>query len=391
MKKSISLAGCAALCLAFSARSKAEVDGLVKIGGHMEGPVLSDSVWGHAVVNGVKTRGSYSAGSYFGSNAFIMYVSKDINDTMSVHISPDFGNAGAGATPSLGRKLGETLKDTGGASSFRFNDATFNISFPDYGVQMRAGFMSLPFIQDYGKELFWHEEQNGGKFTLGNGWYDTGIEIYKPFEFQGVSLPLSLYIVNGNSSGNRDNNNGKSVMIHVEPEFAGVKTFASFGAGKWGDKLALSTGTLNGVVDDQFKKGVFRWSYGAAYSYKRFKVRGEAAGGKWQDNLFSGAAGEADRRTFGYYGKLFYTVVAEKLTAMVHYNLYKTDVAAVSPASHVITETYKTTTLGLQYELAPAATFVVQYDIGKWKNDDVAGQEDSIKFNRALASVKVTF
>ncbi len=391
MRKSIFLFVCAALYLALAAQSKAEVDGLVKIGGHLEGPVLSDSVWGHAVVNGVKTRGSYSAGSYFGSHTFIMYVSKDINDTMSVNISPDFSNAGAGATPSLGKKLGEGLKDISAAPTVRFYEATFNMGLPDYGVQMRAGFMSLPFIQDYGKELFWHEEQNGGKFTLGNSWYDTGLEIYKPFEAAGVSLPLSLYIVNGNSSLNRDNNNGKSVMIHVEPEFAGVKTFASFGAGKWGDKLALSTGTVNGVVENQFKKGFFRWSYGAAYAYKRFKARGEVAGGKWQDNLFSGAAEESDKRTFGYYGKVFYSVVPEKLTAMVHYNLYKADAAAVSPANHIITETYKTTTLGLQYELAPAATFIIQYDIGKWKNDDVAGQEDSIKFNRALASVKVTF
>ena len=391
MKKFVLLAGCAALWLAFAAQSKAEDDGAVKLGGYMEGPVLSDSVWGHAVVNGVKTKGSYSAGTYFGSNAFIMYVSKNINDTMSVQLSPDFGNAGAGATPSLGKKLGETLRDTGGSTMMRFNEATFNMSLPAYGVQMRAGFMSLPFIQDYGKELFWHEEQNGGKFTIGNGWYDTGLEIYKPFEVGGLSLPLSLYVVNGNISGNRDNNNNKSVLIHAEPEFAGIKTFGSFAAGKWGDKLALSTGTLNGVVANQFNKGFYRWSCGAAYAYKRFRVRGEAAGGKWQDNLFSGAAAESDRKTFGYYGKLFYTVVQEKLTAMVHYDLYKAKTAAALPSSHVITETYKTTTLGLQYELAPAATLIFQYDIAAWKNDDVPGQEDSLKFNRALASLKVTF
>jgi len=389
MRKLVSIAGCAAFCLAFAVRSSAEGEGLVKIGGHMKGPVLFDTVKGRAVVNGVKTKGSYSAGSYFGAHAFIMYVSKDINDTMSVHCAPDFGNAGAGATPVLGTQLGEGLKTTAGTPTLKFNELTFNMNVPAYGVQMRAGYMSLPFIQDYGKELFWHEEHNAGKFTLGNAWHDTGIEIYKSLEAGPVSLPLSFYVVNGNASSNRDNNNSPAYMLHAEPEFAGVKAFGSVGGGMWGDKVVMSTGGFTGYMNP--KKRFMRWSYGAAYSYKRFTIRGEAASGKWDDNLFAGKAQEANKLTYGYYGKIFYTVVPGRLTAMYHYDRYKAKVEATSPNNHVIKEKYKTNTVGLQYEMAPAATLIFQYDVGDWKNDDVPGKEDSVVFTRALASLRVTF
>jgi len=390
MKKLAILAGCAALFGALALPSMAE-EGAVKVGGHMKGPVLTDNVWGKAMVNGVKSDGSYSAGSYFSTHAFQLYISKDITENVSVHAVPDFGSAGAGASPSLGKKMGETLKDTGGAPAYKFQELTASVNLTELGVQLRAGYMSLPFTQDYGKELFWHEEHNGGKFTLASSWHDTGLEVYKAFELGGVSVPASAYIVNGNSSHNRDNNNSRAVMLHVEPEFGAIKTFASFGAGKWGDSVALATGTLNGVADDTDKKTFYRVSTGLGYSYKRFKVRGEAAWGRWNDSLsLTGAPYSRNRDDFGYYGKLFYTVMPDKLTAMAHYNYYVNDVVNGS-SNGVMQEKYDTTYLGLQYEPAPAFTILVGYTRGNWRNNDIPTKKDYVQFNRFQTSVKVTF
>jgi len=390
MKKSAMWVGCAALCTALTLPAMA-AEGLVNIGGHIKGPVLSDNVSGKAMVNGVKSEGSYSAGTYFTSHAFIMYVSKEISENVSVEAAPDFWNGGAGATPSLGKRMGETLKDTGGSTSFKFQELTVKYNLPDYGVQLKAGYMSLPFTQDYGKELFWGEEKDGGRFTLyGGSWHDAGLEIYKAFELGNVSLPASLYVLNGNKSSNRDNNNSRAVMFHVEPQIGSLKTFGSYGTGEWGDSVALSTGTLinNPALDGLKNKTFYRWSVGAEYAYKAFKLRGETAGSRYNDNLVLTNGNRKNYDDFGYYGKLFYTVVPEKLTAMLHYDNFVRDVAS---ANLIIKEKYDTTSFTMQYEMAPAATLFLTLENGNWRNNDIATKKDYVKFNRITSYVRVTF
>lgn len=390
MKKSAILACCAALALALQARAE---EGLVKVGGHMKGPVLSDNVWGTAMVNGVKESGSYSAGSYFSTHAFQLYVSKDITENVAVYAAPEFNASGAGATPSLGKKMGEGLKDTAAAAAVKLYQLYVGYNIPSLGVQMRAGYLNLPFTQDYGKELFWHEQHNGGKFTLASAWHDTGLELYKAFELGSFSLPVSAYIVNGNGSYNRDNNNSRAVMVHAEPEFGALKTFASFGAGKWGDAVVLATGTMStSLVDDADKKTFYRASVGASYKYKRLALRAETGWGRWNDYIYSGKDYSRNRDDFGYYGKLFYTVVPEKLTAMVHYDYYVNDVAAeTANVTYAAKEKYDTTYFGLQYEMAPAATFLVGWTVGNWRNTDIPTKRDFVKFDRFQTSVRVTF
>lgn len=397
MKKAAYLAVCAALFTALAAQAKADdsakADGLVTIDGHMKGPVLTDNVWGNYMVKGVKGEGSYGAGTYFTSHAFIMYVSKDISDTVSVHADPEFGQAGAGATPKLGTALGQGLKTTNGGVTVDFREITVNLGLPDYGVQLRAGYMNLPLTMDYGRELFWHEEFNGGKFTLGSAWHDTGLEIYKPFEIKDFTLPTYLYIVNGNGSANRDNNNSRAVMLHVEPQVGPVKLFASYGCGKWGDTgNTTSAGTTVNASTQTDSAHVFsRWSAGAEYAYKAFKVRAETAGSNYQKNLsLNKGADFVDTNTFGYYGKLFYTIVPEKLTAMLHYNYYWDNVLN-GAGTGILKEKYDTTYVGLQYELAPAATFLAGYTYGNWRNDGAGTDKDYVRFNRIETSVRVTF
>lgn len=392
MKKIATLAGCAALCAAFALPVRSE-EGLVKVGGHVKGPILTDNVWGKYMVSGVKGEGSYSAGTYFTSHAFIMYVSKDINENLSVEANPDIGNGGAGATPSLGKKLGETLKDTGATPTLKFNQIFVAMNVPKYGVQMRAGYLNLPFSWDYGKELFWHEEFNGGKFTLGSlTWHDTGLELYKPFELKGISLPTTLAIVNGNGSSNRDNNNSRAIMLHVEPQFGPVKTYASAGYGKWGDTgITKSNGVAVVKSTDTDSEHVFtRYALGVEYAYKALKVRAEASASTYEKNIYYSGTNSGNKDSFGYYGKVFYTIKPEKLTAMLHYNYYFVD--AVNGAKNgIIQEKYDTAYLGIQYELAPAATFIAGYMTGNWRDNDVLAKHDYVRFQRIETGLRVTF
>lgn len=393
MKKLATMAGFAALSLALVLPSMAE-EGLVKVGGHLKGPMLADYVSGKAMVDGVKSEGSYSAGSYFTTHAFILYVSKDITDNVSVSAAPDFGNAGAGATPSLGKKLGETLKTTSGSISMKFNELVVKYNLIDYGVQLRAGYMILPFDQDYGKELFWGDQFAGGKFTLAQSWHDTGLEIYKPFELGSVSLPTWLAIVNGNKSSDRDNNNSRAFMLHVEPQFGGIKTFASYGGGKWGSAVVSSTAAVLATSTEANDNGktFHRWTAGAEYVMGAFKLRGEVGGSKYEDQLLLTSAANARRdfEDFGFYGKLFYTIKPDKLTALLHYDKYVKDVVNGNN-NGVIEETYDTTYVGLNYDLAPAATLMLGYTYGDWSNNDIAAKKDYVKFNRLNAAIRVTF
>ncbi len=382
MKKLVTLAGCAALCAAFVLPSIAD-DSLVTIGGHMKGPVLTDNVWGDYMVNGVKGSGGYSAGTYFSGHAFILYASKDISDNVSVHAYPGFDNSGAGATPTLGKALGANLKTTSGSITPSLHELTVNYNLPDAGVHLRAGYMSTYFTMDYGHELFWGEEFNGGNYTLrGGSWHDSGLEAYKAFEFGNYSLPTYLYILNGNGSDARDNNNSRAVMLHVEPQFGPVKVFGSYGTGYWGDAVASSSGTLIGSSEaGQKNKSFYRWTFGAEYAYKRFTVRGEMGANKYDGQL---ANGNANAYNHGMYLKGFYTILPEKLTAMVHYDNY-VDNATNGAGTKV--EKFDTTYVGLNYDMAPSATLMLGYTYGNWR-DNV---RDYVKFHRIETAVRVTF
>ncbi|MDO8734483.1 MAG: hypothetical protein Q7K21_04930, partial [Elusimicrobiota bacterium] len=307
-----------------------------------------------------------------------------------------FINASAGASPVIGKRIGQQQGSTKNSMSTRFYEAFVKKSIPEWKLELRAGYLNIPFTQDYGKTLFWHEEFNSNQFTHGVGvWHDTGIEAYRNFEAGSVSLPMYLYFLNGlGGTSSRDNNKDKTILFHAEPEFsgalAGLKTFLSYGFGKWGDTewdsdytAATPAEAMPGEKDQKYN----RWSVGTSYDYRKFSVRAET-GQYSRDNYFNfGTTTEADKESSGYYAKLFYKVIPDKLTAMLDYSLLNNDTSAT------VSEERKTTILGLQYELAEAMTCIVQFDMADWKNDEepAATAEDSLKFNRLVMGIRTTF
>ena len=184
------------LALVVNAEDK-DKDREIKFGAHVKGPWLYDSSWGTSKVNGVNYKdGEENGMGFLGSHMLMLFISKNISDNVSIEIVPDFGNSSAGATPSLGKQIGEQRKSTKSTGtnyakdpSFKWFETFVKMDVPKYKLELRAGYINVPFTQDYGKDLFWHEEFNGNKFTLYVGsWHDTGIEVYRNFELESLNL-----------------------------------------------------------------------------------------------------------------------------------------------------------------------------------------------------------
>jgi len=368
--------------------------GDVKLGGHMR-MFLFDKAWGTSTVAGKEYKHSaLNNGVYGASHNLILFISKDISENFSVEANPDFTMGSGGATPKLGKQLGENRSaSTGNAgTTVKFNQwfAKYNLSA--YKVQLRAGYINALFTQDYGKELFWHEQMVGTKFICNSdtsAWHDSGIEAYRSFEVGDISLPVYMYILNGaGGQSYGDNNNNKSIMVHAEPEFsgalAGLKTSVSYGFGDYGDeKWNLSTMTAT-VKADMKNNKYSRWALGASYALQQFNFRFEYAGSNYDKYYNFGTAKEEAKGTYGYALKVFYKVIPDKLTAMVHYDYVKAE------SSATVRDEYKTTVLAMQYELEPGSTLIAELDNADWSNDKKP-KADELKFNRFVIGMRVTF
>jgi hypothetical protein len=75
---------------------------------------------------------------------------------------------------------------------------------------------------------------------------------------------------------------------------------------------------------------------------------------------------------------------------MLHYNYYWTDVVN-GLKNGLVQEKYDTTYVGVQYEIAPAATFIAGYMIGNWRNNDIDSKRDYVRFQRIETGLRVTF
>ncbi|HLD36793.1 MAG TPA: hypothetical protein VJC37_08730 [Planctomycetota bacterium] len=375
----------------------------VKIGGHLK-MYLFDSTGGTSTCSGVDYDNTDKWGFGFGGHTFILFISKNISENLSVEIAPDYSLGSAGATPSLGKKLGQQRKSTsstttnpnsGGVTNLKLNQEFVKYNLPEYKLELRAGYMSCMFTEEYGKETWWHEEMNAPKAVLYlGGWHDSGVEAYRNFEFGGVSMPAYLYLLNGSGgTAYTDNNSNKTIMFHVAPEFSGklsgLKGSASYGFGAWGDQdYAASYGTTTTInppaVAASLKNAkYYRYALGGSYDYQKFTVRAEWMGANWENKFNYGTPSEADQGSWGYYAKFKYKIVPDKWTGMLNYSEYHTEKNAA------VSEIYKTTTLGAQYEIAPAATVIFQLNMEDWKDD--AAAQNAIDVNRMVIGVRVTF
>ena len=322
--------------------------------------------------NGVK--GSESSGMAF--NEMILYFSSELSERISVDIQPLF-NTTTGATPRFGNKMRDNAYSNVSPGFSEFRKAVLSVYLP-YEVEMAVGIVKPRFTWDYGTELFWEEQINGGKFSANDflgAMHETGIEIYKPIELSTISLPTYIYILNGGPGGQKnlfnDNNNSPTLMLHVEPELGGFRFQGSIASGKW---------------DDEGKYNMTRYSAGVAYEWFNLSARTEFAGGTWEKSI--PASNLEDATPFGYYAKLLYSF-SEWGKAMIHYDYAKHNFNGFVTALPG-EEEYTTISPGLIINVASGSMIQIQYDIADWRKWGSNG-DDELKFNRLTIGWRSTF
>ncbi|MDD5595504.1 MAG: hypothetical protein PHY94_04570 [Candidatus Omnitrophica bacterium] len=306
------------------------------------------------------------SGGFFGRHNVVLYFSKELENWLKAEVQPEI-DITSSATPSIGSDIGRTSSTV----STSLHQAFMTLYLPK-GYEVKAGTFNAMFDEEYAKETWWHNyyNLNSGECTL-ESWHDAGVEVYKNFDFNKLSLPVYVSFLNGNSSDQFvDNNDNKAILVHVAPElFQGkLKLLTSYAYGLWGDgKQAANFRYLAG----------FDWNYqkytaGAKYIYNNFK------------NLTTTGSRKADGRREGYVVDVGYKILP-KWRALLRYsyvNLYKTG------SVNMLSDKWNSASFILDYDLLPNSTIMGQYENADGHRSD--GSE-SLRFNRFTIGWRTTF
>jgi hypothetical protein len=357
-------------CIGILATAKFVFAGETKVGGQLKLTVFDYADGKH---NGFASSG-YTGFQFTEAD---LYITQQINDKVSVDIEPAFEGTTL-PTPRFGAAIGTPLTAPSGVTPyFEFRKALVKVDLP-MGYEVSCGIVKPRFSWEYGAELFYQDEVVGSKSAdndLLGAMRDSGVEIYKPYEIKGFSLPTYLYFLNGLPSSPAqgaafgDTNRNPMMMAHVEPEIGALKLLASVGYGTW---------------DTKDLKAVNRWAAGADYTYQKWNLRTECFAGSWQAMGFTGK----DVLPFGYYAKLFYRV-NPWLRAMLHYDIVDNNYTGFTYTTG--REIYQTITPGIQIFAADSAQLIAQCDIGSWRQTNAAGVVDTIEFTRFVLGWRIVY
>lgn len=332
------------------------------IGGHIK---LNVYDYATGEVNGAK--GTQSDGT--GIKEFIMYVKKELSDTLALEVSPKLSWT-TSSTPKVATKnsaIGQQLTSDS-TTSLGVETLFFEKQLPDR-YTARLGYFIPRFTWDYGQELFWEEEYNGAKAKLNiAAYHDSGLELYKEYTISGLSLPTYLYLLSGNGSLGQNFDNGSFVFgFNVEPTVYGVKTHYAMFANKY----------------DKHENAQYKNAIGAEYKTGPYEFRGEAVYNFKQNGLYDGA----NQRTYGYILKSFYKVCPD-LKLMLEYNLSNSTGYKAGVSTDTMSYIYKDLGLGAIYNLSEGTLLQAKYEISDWRNFNGAAKTI---FNRFNVGMRTTF
>jgi len=310
-----------------------------------------------------------------GTHAFILYVTKQLNDWLKLDTATDFG-VSASATPTIGSDITRAYNTTVSTTIRALN---MQALLP-HGYELKVGIFNPMFSEEFAKETWWSEQynMNDGLCYL-QSWHDSGIELYKNFDFDKWSLPVYLEYLSG-ASQYVDNNDNKMVLVHIAPELFQTKLrlLGSLAYGKWDD------GDNGGAL---YSVGGFDWKY------QKFNLTSEYIYKKYGHVTTLGKA-NADGKREGYYVRAMYTF-NPKWRALVKYShaeLYKTGFVNMK------SDNYDTTAVGLNYFLTPNSDIIAECQLINGRRSDSndasqninAGRED-IKATRFTMGWRTTF
>lgn len=336
------------------------------VGGHLK-MYMFDRTQGERNADRQHTTGSA------GINSFYLYVTKEIADWLKVEVQPSF-SVSAGATPSLDSKI---TRATSTSVSTDLYQAFMTAALPQ-GAELKVGAFKPMFSEEYAKETWWHElhHQNLGLASL-QTWGDAGAELYKNFDFDKWSLPVYVALLNGNGSKYADNNDAKTVFLHVAPEF-------------FQTKLRLLSSLYYGRWDDGGDRDAWGYVTGADWKYQKFNLTGEYIYRHFDElatvtsTTTGGITARSDGNNAGYWVRAMYTF-NPKWRALIKYSsveLYKTG------TTDMRTDNYDTTSAALNYFLTPSSTIIAQLMHTDAERSDGSEQ---LKFNRFTLGWRTTF
>ncbi|MHB9154228.1 MAG: hypothetical protein ACYC5N_00880 [Endomicrobiales bacterium] len=316
-----------------------------------------------------------SSNSSAGLSDFIIFYSRVLSDWLSVNVDTQFtitasATPGKSALPGIARSAAATL-------STKIYQANVTVSLP-HDMEMRLGSFLPLFSESYARALWWNEqfhEQPG--LTFAESWYDAGVEIYRNFDIGKVSMPAYLYVLNGPSIGTgyapqyADNNENKTLMLHVAPEL-------------FGGKLRLPVSAATGKWDDGSKYDVTRTNVGFDLLYHQWNFASEYAVQSYQQIPLGGAFGSADGQRWSYFVKGAYRFSPKyRLVAkFAHAELYKTGAAAMRYTD------FDEMSVALGYYLARNSVVQLQCIHGL---QEVSDGSDKTDYDRLTLGLRTTF
>ncbi len=368
--------------------------GETKVGGHLK-MVLYDQPTGVTTVKSGSVVTSTASTSYIGMgfNEVILYISQELSDKFEIELKPKF-TVSTGATPKLGTVIGvqraRSVTYTAG-----LDEAFVKYRAPE-DVEIKAGVFKPMFTMNYGQELFWDEMFNAGKMicnpNLGQA-HEMAVEIYKPFNFGEVSMPVYLYIINGAGSSSYysesyiSGNNFSmypGAAAHVEPSWGPFTLSGSIMA------AATSAGVNPGAQWFNFKGNAnfHKWSAGASVNWQAFKIRGEYVRGKWEKGTVG--AKIYDAISEGYYATVVYRLLPDVTIFAQNDTARSLNFNGGIPGAKMsgTSETYITNTAGLNYFITDSSILQFQVDVADWRNGN--GTQTLI-FTRPTLGLRVTF
>ncbi len=342
-----------------------EAPGLT-FGGHLK-LFLADRSDGKS--SGRSQNNNLSAGFSF----FNFYISKPLSDWFFVDIQTQ-SRVFAAATPSVGSDISRA---TTGTVSNKISEATVTVLLPGE-IMLRAGVFDPIFSEDYAKQMWWNEQYHGNRGLINlQEWHDVGVEIYRTIEFETFSLPVNLYVLNGDYSSTFtspsysyvDNNGGMTGLIHVAPEFfyGQLRLLGSFGYGKW---------------DEEDDNDIIQYALGAAINYRSISILSEYMYRQWQDVPLTDS-GTADGERKGYYVRLRYNL-APQWQGVVRYS----DVDLYRPSTTMLSDNYKALSLGVNYYINDSSAIMPQFIRVEAERSD---ESEELEYNRFTLGLRVTF
>jgi len=299
-----------------------------RVGGHLK-MFLFDQANGKN--NGEKQSSSASAGI----SHFYLFIDSELNENTSISVQPDF-TVNASATPALGSSISRAKSASVDTNLYQ----AFIKTRLSNGLEIKAGVFNPYFSEEYASQVWWDEQYHMNKgVDYIESWNDTGIELYKNFDFKNWSLPAYFYLLNGNTTNTNgkfvDNNEGKTVLVHIAPQISNFRFFGSFGYGKWDDGNDYDT---------------LRYATGLEYKYKKFTLRSEYLFNKYDSTTLTGG-GTADTEKKGFYVKGLYRFNPKWRT----YINYSDVNLPYTGGSSLLEDNYKATTWGLNYFFTPSS------------------------------------